>query len=143
MNASFSLYKYMVITICFKSETTESIEGIVYYFLQVATADSDVKPRKAPKIQNEEDKIIEENENAEEHKQEEEIEGDLDADEEDEMTETFTTSYKSSFVGPKDTPLERRALLSLEKQLELEVPESKLDLRVSQIFKKHFLKHFF
>ena len=32
---------------------------------------------------------------------------------------------------PKDTPLERRALLSLEKQLELEHPESKFDFRVS------------
>ena len=47
------------------------------------------------------------------------------------MSETVV-SYKSQIVGSKDTPLERRALMSLEKQLEVEIPDSKLDLRVKK-----------
>ena len=54
------------------------------------------------------------------------------AEDEDEMSETVV-SYKSQIVGSKDTPLERRALMSLEKQLEVEIPDSKLDLRVKNI----------
>ena len=50
-------------------------------------------------------------------------------DEDDISLASSTTNTK--ILPPKDTPLERRALLSLEKQLELEQPESKHDFRVS------------
>ena len=50
-------------------------------------------------------------------------------EEEDDFDESVSI-HVSKYVGPKDTPLERRALLSLEKQLEMEVPESKLDFKV-------------
>ncbi len=38
------------------------------------------------------------------------------------------------FISAKESPLERRALMSLEKQLELEVPESQYDLKVINQF---------
>ena len=53
----------------------------------------------------------------------------VEENEEDDFDESVSI-HVSKYVGPKDTPLERRALLSLEKQLELEVPDSKLDFKV-------------
>ena len=109
----------------------------VFFHSQVATADADSKKRGTSKPQNSDDKISEENEPDDEDKSKKDSQnsGEPDGDEDDEMTETVTTSYKAQVVGPiKESPLERRALMSLEKQLELEVPDSKFDLRVSFSF---------
>ena len=58
----------------------------------------------------------------------------IEENEEDDDFDESVSIHVSKYVGPKDTPLERRALLSLEKQLELEVPDSKLDFKVKQFY---------
>lgn len=64
------------------------------------------------------------------NEKDEETAENMDFDEDDEATET-QLSYRSHVPVAKESPLERRALMSLEKQLELELPESKLDLKVN------------
>ena len=95
---------------------------------QVAASESKVRvKRESTSIPEEtsEGKSVKEGET----KSEAEVEEPVEENEEDEFSESVSI-HVSKYVGPKDTPLERRALLSLEKQLELEVPESKLDFKV-------------
>ena len=60
-------------------------------------------------------------------------------DEEDEISDALS-NIKYQIQPPKDTPLERRALIALEKQLEYETPESRFDIRVSLPFFHHYLE---
>ena len=95
---------------------------------QVAASESKTRERSmsSKSIPEEGSEAKSKDENKSEVAEEENVEG---HEEEDEFSESVSI-HVSKYVGPKDTPLERRALLSLEKQLEMEIPESKLDFKV-------------
>ena len=95
---------------------------------QVAASESKTRERSmsSKSIPEEGSEAKSKDENKSDVPEEENVEG---HEEEDEFSESVSI-HVSKYVGPKDTPLERRALLSLEKQLEMEIPESKLDFKV-------------
>ena len=95
---------------------------------QVAASESKTRERtmSSKSIPEEGSEAKSKDENKSETVEEENVEG---QEEDDEYSESVSI-HVSKYVGPKDSPLERRALLSLEKQLEMEIPESKLDFKV-------------